>query len=37
MARPMARLFLTMAWGIFLLLEKQRDYQREFLEYPVVK
>jgi len=36
-ARPLAQLFPTMAWGIFLLLEKKRDYQREFLEYPLVK
>lgn len=36
-ARPLARFFPTMAWGIFLLLEKQRDYQREFLDYPVVQ
>jgi len=36
-ARPLARLFPTMAWGIFLLLEKQRDYQREFLDYPIMQ
>jgi hypothetical protein len=36
-ARPLARFFPTMAWGIFLLLEKQRDYQREFLEYPIAQ
>lgn len=37
LAKPMARIFPTMAWGIFLLLEKKRPYNREFLEYPVSK
>ena len=37
LAKPMARVFPTMAWGIFLLLEKKRPYNREFLEYPVSK
>jgi SAM-dependent methyltransferase len=36
-AHTLARIFPTMAWGIFLLLEKQRNYQREFLDYPVVQ
>jgi len=36
LARPLARLFPTMAWGIFLLVEKTKPYsQNEFLRYPV--
>jgi hypothetical protein len=34
LARPLASLFPNMSWGIFFLLEKQRDYSREFLDYP---
>lgn len=33
-AKPLARALPNMAWGIFLLLEKKRDYNREFLDYP---
>ena len=33
-ARPLARLCPNMAWSIFFLLEKQREYGREFLEFP---
>jgi hypothetical protein len=35
LARPLAAIFPGMAWGIFLRLEKQRPYYREFLEFPV--
>jgi SAM-dependent methyltransferase len=35
LARPLARMFPNMAWGIFFLFEKQREYGREFLEYPL--
>jgi SAM-dependent methyltransferase len=35
LAKPLARLFPGMAWGIFFLFEKQRPYQNEFLEFPV--
>jgi len=35
LARPLARLVPSMAWGIFLLLEKSRDYEGSFLEFPV--
>lgn len=35
-AHRLARLFPTMAWGIFLMLEKQRPYTREFLDYPII-
>jgi SAM-dependent methyltransferase len=35
LARPLAAIFPEMAWGIFLRLEKQRPYDREFLEFPV--
>lgn len=31
-ARPLARAFPTLAWGIFFLLEKARRYEREFLD-----
>lgn len=34
-ARPLARLFPNMAWGIFFMFEKQRAYKNEFLEFPV--
>jgi Methylase involved in ubiquinone/menaquinone biosynthesis len=33
-ASPLARTIPTMAWSIFFLLEKQRKYEREFLEFP---
>lgn len=34
-AKPLAHMFPTMAWGIFFLFEKKREYCKEFLEYPV--
>ncbi|HET6232606.1 MAG TPA: class I SAM-dependent methyltransferase [Longimicrobiaceae bacterium] len=34
-ARPLAKALPGMAWGIFLLLRKEREYGREFVEYPV--
>jgi SAM-dependent methyltransferase len=34
-ARPLAKLFPNMAWGIFFLFEKQRAYKNEFLDFPV--
>lgn len=36
-ARPLARIFPNMAWGIFMLFEKVNGYGRGFLEYPVQK
>lgn len=33
-ARPLARLFPNMAWGLFLLFRKDRSYAGEFLEFP---
>ena len=33
-AKPLARLFPKMAWGMFLLLMKTRPYDGEFLRYP---
>jgi SAM-dependent methyltransferase len=33
-ARPLARLFPSLAWGLFLRLQKQRAYHGEFLDYP---
>ena len=35
LARPLATALPGMAWGIFLRLEKQRPYSREFLEFPI--
>ncbi len=36
-ARWMARLFPTLAWGIFMRFEKRRSYGREFLDAPVMQ
>lgn len=35
LARPLAALFPSMAWGIFFLFEKQKHYQGSFLDFPV--
>ncbi len=35
-AKPLARLLPNGAWGIFLLLQKKREYAEEFLLHPVV-
>lgn len=37
LAKPMARMLPNGAWGIFLLFEKKRHYQEEFLAHPVTK
>jgi SAM-dependent methyltransferase len=37
LARSLARLFPTLAWGIFFLLEKAKPYSREFLDTLVSK
>jgi SAM-dependent methyltransferase len=37
LARPMARLLPNGAWGIFLLLKKNRPYHDEFLTYPAAQ
>ncbi len=34
LARPMARAFPGLAWGLFLRLAKQREYRDEFLSFP---
>lgn len=34
LARPLARVFPGMAWGIFMRLEKRGQYNREFLNFP---
>lgn len=36
-AKPLAKIFPTMAWGIFFMFEKQREYKKEFLEFPVAQ
>lgn len=33
-AKPLAAIFPTFAWGIFFLLEKRKEYNEEFLKYP---
>jgi len=35
LAKPLSVLLPNMAWGIFLLFEKRRVYEKEFLEHPV--
>jgi SAM-dependent methyltransferase len=35
LARPLAKLFPTMAWGIFFLFRKEMEYHGQFLEFPV--
>ncbi len=35
LAKPLASLLPNMAWGIFLLLKKERTYQKEFITHPV--
>jgi len=34
LARPLARLFPSMAWGVFFDFKKVKPYRREFLDYP---
>lgn len=34
-AKPLASVFPTFAWGIFLMFEKVKEYNNEFLEFPV--
>ena len=36
-AKPLANLFPNQAWAIFLLLKKTKPYDRQFLEFPVLK
>lgn len=36
LAKPMARMFPNLAWGIFFLLRKVGNYDHSFLEYPIV-
>ncbi|MCL4562776.1 MAG: methyltransferase domain-containing protein [Chloroflexi bacterium] len=36
-ARLMAVAFPSLAWGMFLLLRKERDYHQEFLEAPIIE
>ncbi|HEX9614192.1 MAG TPA: class I SAM-dependent methyltransferase [Bacteroidota bacterium] len=35
-ARLLASLFPNMAWGIFLMFQKQRQYGKEFIEHPTI-
>ncbi|WP_242927112.1 class I SAM-dependent methyltransferase [Pontibacter vulgaris] len=34
-ARPLSSLFPSMAWAIFLMLQKNKSYTNEFLTYPI--
>lgn len=34
-AKPMANLFPSAAWGIFLMFEKTKEYNSQFIEYPI--
>lgn len=34
-AKPLAMIFPTMAWGIFFMFEKRRDYRDEFIKFPI--
>jgi hypothetical protein len=34
LAKPLAVLFPTMAWGIFFLLKKQKSYKTGFIDFP---
>lgn len=36
-AMPLARLFPTMAWGIFFVFEKQQPYKNQFIDFPVTQ
>jgi SAM-dependent methyltransferase len=35
LAKPLAHVFPSMAWGLFLMLEKVRAYDGEFIRFPV--
>ncbi|MBF8964586.1 class I SAM-dependent methyltransferase [Pontibacter sp. FD36] len=37
LARPLASLLPSMAWAIFLMLEKKNTYTNEFLNYPITE
>lgn len=36
-ARPLARLFPTMAWGIFFVFEKKQPYKNQFIDFPITQ
>jgi len=36
-AKPLAKLLPNMAWSIFFLLKKTRDYDNEFIKWPIEK
>jgi SAM-dependent methyltransferase len=35
LAKPLAMMFPSLAWGIFFLLEKENEYSNEFVNFPV--
>jgi SAM-dependent methyltransferase len=37
LARTFARMFPNFAWGMFFLLQKQREYHQEFLDAPIIE
>ena len=36
-AKPLASVFPTLAWGIFFMFEKQREYKKEFVDFPITQ
>ena len=36
-AKPLARIFPRAAWSIFLLLKKTKEYNDEFIKWPIEK
>lgn len=36
-SKPLANLFPNLAWGIFIRFEKTKEYNNEFIKYPVEK
>lgn len=37
LAKPLASVFPSMAWGLFLLFEKAGEYNDGFIQYPIIK
>jgi len=33
-SKPLARIFPSCAWGLFMLLKKEREYSNEFIQFP---
>ena len=37
LAKPLASVFPSMAWGLFLIFEKVGEYNDEFIQYPIIE